>query len=274
VFNKGVARILGIDTSILLGELCAEFEYWETNNRLTDNEWFYSTIENIQDNTTLSAFQQRRSINKLEEAGIVKTKLIGMPAKKYFSLDINKLNSLMLTNLTTRNEETSLQGMKKLNNKELNNLTTSSEIITQQVVKKLNANNNKDINNNKSNKEKVIKDIEINASKTDATTPPAEPKKATIKKKTFGEFENINLTNEEYLKLVDKFGKAEAEEKIENISSYVASKGDKYKSHYATILAWSKKETKENVQVNKMASFHSATKLSAKDKEALGALGF
>lgn len=59
-------------------------------------------------------------------------------------------------------------------------------------------------------------------------------------KRKFGSFENVELTDEEYQKLKDRF--SDYEEKIENLSSYIASKGAKYKSHYATILNWSRKD--------------------------------
>ena len=62
-------------------------------------------------------------------------------------------------------------------------------------------------------------------------------------KRKYGLFKNVELTDEEYQKLKDRF--SDYEEKIENLSSYIASKGAKYKSHYATILNWSRKDDKE-----------------------------
>lgn len=66
-----------------------------------------------------------------------------------------------------------------------------------------------------------------------------------IKKKTYGEFENVHLTDEEHDKLVDRLGEVEAQESINNLSEYIESKGRKYKSHYATILAWERKSGNE-----------------------------
>ena len=57
-----------------------------------------------------------------------------------------------------------------------------------------------------------------------------------------GSFQNIKLTKEELTKLKDKFGEQEANRRIEVLSEYMASKGKKYASHYATILAWARKE--------------------------------
>ena len=57
----------------------------------------------------------------------------------------------------------------------------------------------------------------------------------------YGEFKNVKLSDEEYQKLKDK----NLLDYIERLSSYIASKGKKYKSHYATILNWSRKEIKD-----------------------------
>lgn len=59
-------------------------------------------------------------------------------------------------------------------------------------------------------------------------------------KTAYGEFENVLLTDEEHKKLKEKF--TDLQERIENLSSYIASKGGKYKSHYATILMWARKD--------------------------------
>lgn len=60
------------------------------------------------------------------------------------------------------------------------------------------------------------------------------------KKEKYGEFQNVLLTNEEYHKLEE----SNLLSYIETLSSYIASKGKKYKSHYATILNWSRKDKK------------------------------
>ena len=59
-------------------------------------------------------------------------------------------------------------------------------------------------------------------------------------KERYGEFNNVLLTKEEYHKLEQ----ANLLPYIEKLSSYIASKGKKYKSHYATILTWSRGEKK------------------------------
>lgn len=62
--------------------------------------------------------------------------------------------------------------------------------------------------------------------------------KPSIQKNKYGEFQNVLLTDDEYCKLE----KSNLLPYIEKLSSYIASKGKKYKSHYATILNWNRKD--------------------------------
>lgn len=57
--------------------------------------------------------------------------------------------------------------------------------------------------------------------------------------------ENVHLSEDEYNKLIERFGKENTEDKIENLSLYLKSKGKRYKCHYSTILAWDRKENKD-----------------------------
>lgn len=71
-------------------------------------------------------------------------------------------------------------------------------------------------------------------------------KKEIIKEK-YGEFNNVTLSHEELEKLKEKFPK-DYQNRIEKLSAYIASTGKKYKSHYATILNWSRKEEQNKPQ--------------------------
>lgn len=78
------------------------------------------------------------------------------------------------------------------------------------------------------------------------TDPLPEPKKAKKEKPVkhkYGEYKNVLLTDEELDKLKTKF--PDWEERIERLSLYIESKGAKYKSHYATILSWYRRETEQ-----------------------------
>lgn len=68
-------------------------------------------------------------------------------------------------------------------------------------------------------------------------------------KQIYGEFENVFLNDEEIKKLQTRLPNS-YKDLIERLSAYIAQSGKKYKSHYATILNWSRRdnETKETKQ--------------------------
>ena len=66
------------------------------------------------------------------------------------------------------------------------------------------------------------------------------PKAQKPVKHKYGEYNNVLLTDEEIEKLRDEY--ADLEERIERLSSYMASTGKAYKSHYATIRNWARKD--------------------------------
>ena len=88
-----------------------------------------------------------------------------------------------------------------------------------------NRNRNRDISTNKDNVEK------------------RKTAKKDLPKKTYGEFNNVKLTDEDYEKLKEKF--PDYEDKIEALSIGIDSKGYKYKNHYSTILNWDRRDKKE-----------------------------
>lgn len=65
--------------------------------------------------------------------------------------------------------------------------------------------------------------------------------KKKINKKKFGEYENVKLDDEQYLKLVNDFPQ-DYKSRIQNLDDYIQMHGDKYKDHLATIRAWARKE--------------------------------
>lgn len=126
IVNKEIIKKLGLHEAIMLGELCSEYTYWEKANQL-NNGFFYSTRENIERNTGLTPYQQREPLKKLVNLGIVLEKMIGMPCQKWYSLDLDKLYTILNNDIefNTSCEETLHQDIKKLNDKTEKNLTSS-----------------------------------------------------------------------------------------------------------------------------------------------------
>ena len=98
---------------------------------------------------------------------------------------------------------------------------------------KQNENDNENDNDN---------DVSYHDTLNDTSPKPSKRQKTT--KHKHGEYNNVLLTDDELEKLKDEF--IDWEERIERLSSYVASTGKSYKSHYATIRNWARKDKEQN----------------------------
>lgn len=256
IVNKMIIKKIGLHEAIILGELCSEYTHWEKSGKLEEN-YFYSTRENIEENTGLSAYQQREPMKKLVNLGIITEKSKGMPLQKWYSLnskrlyellyedeaiiasnketkeqDVKKLdnneNKALLRGLITSSEETIHQDVKKIDNKASKNLIASDKEIKEHDVKKVNTNNN-NINNKKNNKFLYNNNQKIK-----------------FKDKVF-------LTKKEYNELIKKYGKEKIDNLITRMDLHKKSTGKTYEDDYATILLWistnntkNKNETEED----------------------------
>ena len=87
-------RIFSLNTAVMLSEIYTEYTYWKDRNELQQGGWFFSTVENMYNNTGLSKHQQLAACKELESYGIIKIKYHGMPKKRYFRFDATMLNKL------------------------------------------------------------------------------------------------------------------------------------------------------------------------------------
>lgn len=147
VVNKQLARAFGLEEAVILGELASEMEYWQQRGELKDG-YFYSTIENVKDSTTLSDKRQRSALTALKDAGIIDVKLAGLPAKRYICINEKQLAQILLNN-------TSGSGK-----------TSSAETEKLEAPKRQTKNNNSTNNKNNNNQEIYIAVIDYLNSKT------------------------------------------------------------------------------------------------------------
>ena len=133
--NKDLVKIFGLEEAIMIGELCSEADYWEKEKKL-QNGYFFSTIENVQDNTTLSEHKQRKALKSLKDKEVINVKIKGLPARRYIKINEQKLLNYLFNN---NNNVSSFSGTSSLNFKELD-------------TKNSKGNNN--INNNEKEEEK------------------------------------------------------------------------------------------------------------------------
>jgi hypothetical protein len=81
------------------------------------------------------------------------------------------------------------------------------------------------------NGNQMISDAPVIQSESEIESESEKEKKYEVR-------EGVFLTTKETEKLINQFGENGANERIENLSIGILSKGYKYKSHYYAILAW------------------------------------
>lgn len=94
------------------------------------------------------------------------------------------------------------------------------------------------VNTNKKNKNGKKNKNEINNNGENPSPDDSKP----VKHK-YGEYKNVLLTDDELKKLKSEY--SDYLDRIERLSSYVASTGKAYKSHYATIRSWARKDAEK-----------------------------
>jgi hypothetical protein len=129
IVNKQLAKQVGLKGAVLLADLISKEEYFIANG-MTDG-WFFNTEANIERDTTLTSYQQRKVLKTLKKYEIIETKRKGIPAKQYFKINeanllnilsyeeteglvVNKLNDLSETKLTTINKNKEIKITNKL----------------------------------------------------------------------------------------------------------------------------------------------------------------
>lgn len=143
IVNKDLIRKIGLNEAILIGELASEYKSWRKKEKLVD-DMFYSTIENIEENTGLNEYHQRKIINNLIKLDLIECKVKGMPATRYIKLKQENIAKI-------------------LNLQFFNNLSSSSLKFKELVPENLKGNNNK--NNN--NKKEIYKENYFNSENLD-----------------------------------------------------------------------------------------------------------
>lgn len=74
---------------------------------------------------------------------------------------------------------------------------------------------------------------------------PKKPQKVKAVKSRYGELKNVLLSDDEKTKLKDMYGATAAKDYVERLSLYLGSHGKRYKSHYAVIRNWMKRDRVE-----------------------------
>ncbi len=99
---------------------------------------------------------------------------------------------------------------------------------------------------------------------------------ARSEKQTFGDFQNVQLTENEYARLSELYG-TQLPQTISSLSSYMASTGKHYRNHYATLFRWCQQDIQkaknQGQQHHKYRNPERASEWLSENREFLESLG-
>lgn len=95
----------------------------------------------------------------------------------------------------------------------------------------------------------------------------AKPSRTTPPQNSYGEFGNVKMTTAEFEKFVQAEGADRANALIEELSSYLASSGKRYKSHYATLLNWGRRKDREETPKQKFLTTEEISQRNIEESE-------
>ena len=81
----------GVAGAVFLSQLL----YWEKRIPVERQGWMYKTANEWEEETGLGRYEQEAARKKLRGVGVLEEELRGVPARLYYKLNINKLNSLL-----------------------------------------------------------------------------------------------------------------------------------------------------------------------------------
>lgn len=130
----------GVAGAVFLSQLL----YWEKRIPVERQGWMYKTGKEWEEETGLGRYEQEAARKKLRGVGVLEEELRGVPARLYFKLNINKLNSLLNSankdvefskldcgNLANKFDDSSKQDCGKTAIKIVEKQQTNTEITTE-----------------------------------------------------------------------------------------------------------------------------------------------
>lgn len=82
--NRRLAHALGLSEAVIYAALLAKHAWYEQHGKLSDG-WFYSTVDDMEESTSLTKCQQSRCVKRLVSAGLIRCAAKGLPARRFFT---------------------------------------------------------------------------------------------------------------------------------------------------------------------------------------------
>lgn len=114
MYNKTLARALGVNAAVMVGELCAWHQYAADAGTLEQRAgWFCLGRETIAHDTGLTAKQQRGALQTLAARNLVESRRMGVPARLFYRLHTAELSALFAEKETSGGDVKALQDVTK-----------------------------------------------------------------------------------------------------------------------------------------------------------------
>lgn len=240
IINKELARKIGINATIIYSELISKYLYYYNKGTLIDG-YFYCTIENLENDTTLTKYQQSQSIKILKQLNLIDVKYKGLPKIRYFKIIENEK---MIFDLLSKDK-----------------IVNTGKNKGGKTIQKNNDNNMYD----NDYWENVGKQKSKNLTYVGQKTEPLEVKKLNINNT------NINNTNNNNISLIDIKGQNENKKVASDVKNKFAIDSIEYKLSdylYQSILKNDDKFKKPNLD-NWAKQFDYMIRLDKRDVEEI-----
>lgn len=90
IVNKALVHSIGLDEAVLYSELFSRYIYFAFKGQLTEEGFFFNTVDDLEAATCLKVKRQRKAISNLQELSLIAYKVKGMPARRYFKIIDNE----------------------------------------------------------------------------------------------------------------------------------------------------------------------------------------
>jgi hypothetical protein len=85
--NKTITQELGIVASAVFALLVDKFKFWENEDRLEKEKWFFKLSEEIEEELGISKKERQAALELLKSKNLILMKRVGIPSKWYFAIN-------------------------------------------------------------------------------------------------------------------------------------------------------------------------------------------
>jgi hypothetical protein len=269
VYNREIAYKIGSAPAIILAELVAMKKHFKdeliSNQHGTD--LFYATIDYLHERTGLTRREQDTALEKLKSLGFLNVKVFGIPPRRYFSLNTDKIleffNLKKINTICTKRQIDLPKEPKKTSKKDYNLAEMTN----------CPGGNDKSVSIYTYEPEEELKEIHAppNGVASASNCKHSFKEKSPEKKGILRPKPNVSIAQDEHDKLVEKFGVDLVKEGYEDLSEWKDSADPKtvakHKSDYRRLRKWvipnliEDKQKAERVAQQKIAPHRRGSKL-------------